>query len=81
MLDIKDARKELKRAGCSGAEGDALRFMYANLLAFKLYLSTKANSISWPVPDLYAELGTVPDDKIRAKFMEIWESKVKLWAS
>ena len=81
MLDIKDARKELKRAGCSGAEGDALRFMYANLLAFKLYLNTKANSISWPVPDLYAELGTVPDNKIRAKFMEIRESKVKLWAS
>ena len=64
MLDIKDARKELKRVGCSKATGDALRFMYANMIAFKQCLSNKANSIDWPIPELYAKLSTIPDDQI-----------------
>lgn len=68
MLDIKEARKELKRVGTSKAEGDALRFMYANLTAFQAYLSNKANSIDWPIPEIYKELGEFSDDKIREGF-------------
>ncbi len=68
MLDIKEARKELIRIGTSKAEGDALRFMYANLTAFQACLSSKANSIDWPIPEIYKELGDYPDDKIREGF-------------
>ena len=68
MLDIKDARKELKAVGTSKAEGDALRFMYANLTAFQACLSIKANSVDWPISEIYEELGTYPDDKIREGF-------------
>ncbi len=68
MLDIKEARKELKRIGTSNAEGDSLRFMYANLAAFEACLSSKANSTVWPIPEMYADLGKYPDDKIREGF-------------
>ena len=71
MLDIKDARKELKRVGTSKAEGDALRFMYANLVACQACLSSKANSINWPIPEIYEGLGSYPDDKIRDGFREM----------
>lgn len=71
MKDIKEARKNLIRTGCSKAEGDALRFMYANLLAFERRLSSKPNSIKWPIPELYRELGTVPDDKIYDKVKQM----------
>ncbi len=64
MIDIKDARKELKRVGTAHAKGDALRFMYANLLAFEQGLSVTANSINWPIPDLYAVLGKANNDSI-----------------
>jgi len=67
MKPIKEARKELMRIGCSKAEGDALRFMYANILAFEQGLSVESNSIEWPVPDLYKELGEVPDSEIYRK--------------
>ncbi len=73
MLDIKKARKELIRVGCSKAEGDALRFMYANILAFEQGLSVKANSINWPIPGLYKELGEVPDSGIYRKVQLIRE--------
>lgn len=71
MKDIKEARKDLIQRGCSKAEGDALRFMYANLLAFELRLSNTPNSIKWPIPELYKELGTVPDNKIYDKLKQI----------
>ena len=71
MIPIKDARKELKRVGTSKAEGDALRFMYANLLAFEQGLSSRGNSIDWPIPEFYAVLGTVPDDEIRNKYKQL----------
>jgi hypothetical protein len=64
MLPIKEARKELRRVGTSRAEGDALRYMYANLLAFHWGMSRKANSLLWPIPVLYEHLGSVPDDEI-----------------
>lgn len=71
MKDIKKARKELIRVGCTKAKGDALRFMYANLLAFEQGLSVKPNNVDWPVPDLYAELGQVVDTQIYARVQEI----------
>ena len=64
MIPIEDARKKLKQVGTSKAESDALRFMYANLLAFEQGLSTQSNSIDWPIPDFYTALGKVPNDKI-----------------
>jgi hypothetical protein len=67
MMNIKEAKKELIRVGCSKAEGDALRFMYANMLAFEQGLSVEANSIDWPIPGLYKELGEVPDSGIYRK--------------
>lgn len=71
MLDIKEARKQLKRTGTSKATGDALRFMYANLIAFHVRLSVKANSIAWPIPEIYEALGNYPDNKIRRGFYEV----------
>ena len=71
MLSIKEARKELIRVGCSKAEGDALRFMYANMLAFELRLSIEPNSINWPVPGFYDILGTVSNDEIYSKFKQM----------
>ena len=71
MLPIKEARKELIRVGCSKAKGDALRFMYANLLAFELRLSTTPNSIVWPIPELYEKFGKAPDDKILDRMKEL----------
>ena len=68
MLSLKQARNKLKAVGTSKAEGDALRFMYANLTAFQACLSTKANSVDWPISEIYEELGTYPDDKIREGF-------------
>ncbi len=66
MLPIKEARKQLKAIGTSRAEGDALRFMYANLIAVEAGLSGKANSIVWPIPEIYKDLGRYPDDKIHS---------------
>ncbi len=71
MLPIKEARKQLKTVGTSRAEGDALRFMYANLIAFHACLSSKANSINWPIPEIYTDLGRYPDDKIHAGFKRL----------
>ncbi len=71
MMDIKKARKQLIRVGCSKAEGDVLRFMYANLLAFEQRLSTTSNSLEWPIPDLYKELGEEPDSRILIRVQEI----------
>lgn len=71
MLDIKEARKELKRVGCAHATGDVLRYMCARTLAFELRLSCPGNTIKWPIPELYAELGTVPDDDIMAKYKSL----------
>lgn len=34
-MNLKEARKELKRVGTRWAEGDALRAMYADLIAFQ----------------------------------------------
>jgi len=67
MKSIKEAREELIQIGCSKAEGDALRFMYANMLAFEQGLSVEPNSINWPVPDFYKILGEVPDSGIHRK--------------
>lgn len=71
MKTIREARRELIRVGCSKAEGDALRFMCANLLAFEQRLSVEANSIKWPIPEFYAELGEVSDDKIFDKMKQM----------
>lgn len=71
MKDIKEARKELKRVGCSQAKGDALRFMYANLLAFEQGLSIEPNSVAWPISEFYRKLGNVPDDKIYDKMKKM----------
>lgn len=71
MIDIKEARKELKKIGHGKAEGDALRFMYANLIALLAHLSVKSNSIQWPIPEIYAELGKVSDKDISEKAREM----------
>ncbi len=71
MIPIKEARKKLKQVGTSKAEGDALRFMFANLLAFEQGLSVKGNSIDWPIPNFYEILGKVPDDKIYDEVKQI----------
>jgi len=71
MRDIKEARKELKRVGCSKAEGDALRFMYANLIAFQWHLINSSCRIDWPVSEIYQELGKVADNKIQERANQI----------
>jgi len=68
---LKVAQKELKKVGCARAKGDALRFMYANLLAFEFGLSSKANITEWPIPEIYKELKTVSDDKVYEKVQEL----------
>jgi len=72
VLTIKQARAELKRVGTAHAQGDALRFMFANLLAFEHHLSAPvANSIKWPIPLLYAALGRVSTDEIWSEFKRL----------
>ena len=71
MLHILEAQKELKRIGTSKATGDALRFMYANLIAFETSLNCEGNSTNWPIPKIYAELGAFSDDAIRDGYKQI----------
>ena len=68
---ILNARKELQRIGTSKASGDALRFMYANMLAFERGLSVTANSIVWPIPDLFNKITGVTAGEIRDSYLEL----------
>lgn len=70
-MPIKEARRQLIKHGCSKAEGDVLRFMYANLLAFEHRLSIKANSFAWPIPQLYEALGKVADSEIASEYRRL----------
>lgn len=42
-LRIKDAKRDLKRGGTSHASGDALRYMYANMLPFHCRTAALSN--------------------------------------
>lgn len=64
MMNIKDAKKLLKKTGTSKATGDAVRFMFANLIAFEIGLSIAGNSTDWPIPEIYADLGKYPEDEL-----------------
>ena len=68
---IVEARKELIRAGCTNATGNALRFMYANLLAFEQGLSITANSVAWPIPEVFDQVMGITDEEIRASYLRL----------
>ncbi len=75
MLTIQEARKELKRVGTSHAEGDALRFMYANMLAFEHRMSVDPLNTKWPVNCLYEHLQGTPDGEIRTEYKRLSHSR------
>lgn len=68
---LKAARKKLRCVGTSKATGDALCFMYANLLAFEHHLSTKTNSVVWPIPDYFEQLIGETDAQIRDNYLKL----------
>lgn len=55
-MTFKEAKKQLRKIGTSRAQGDALRAMYADMIAFKWF------AIGNP-EKFYAHLQTVADDE------------------
>jgi len=69
--DLIAASKELTRCGTAHATGNALRLMYANLLAFEKRLSVTTKSMSWPIPELFDELTGANDEEIRFNYLKL----------
>jgi len=57
-VPYQDASKQLRKVGCAHAEGDALRAMYADLLATRMRGARPAS--------IYAYLGQVTDNSNNA---------------
>lgn len=55
-MTFREAKKQLRKVGTSRAQGDALRAMYADLIAFKWF------AIGNP-EKFYAHLQTIADDE------------------
>lgn len=55
-LNYKDALKACRKVGTAHAQGDALRAMYADMIAFKWYAIGNAEKI-------YTYLQSVPSDE------------------
>lgn len=63
-MTFKDAKKQCRKVGTAHAEGDALRAMYAEMLAFKWYAIGNAERF-------YQVLGGVADSGISDRAREL----------
>lgn len=79
-MTVSEARKELRKVGCSKAQGDALRYMYASLVAVQCNLTGKMDHIKWPIPQLYRHLQGVDDGSIATEARKLLDLDVgNIW--